>query len=145
MSAERADLLIGAVLIPGARAPVLVTRELLRQMEPGSAIVDISVDQGGCVETTRPTTHTNPRYIEENVVHYAVANMPGAVPQTSTYALTNATLPYAVRIADKGWQKVASEDEGIKAGLNIVAGKVTYLGVAEAFGLEYTPVEEVLS
>ena len=107
-------------------------------------MVDVAIDQGGCFETSRPTTHAEPIYEVDGVVHYCVANMPGGVPLTSTVALTNATLPYAVKIADKGWQTISSEDAGIKAGLNIVAGKVTYAGVAEAFGLEYTPVEEVL-
>jgi alanine dehydrogenase len=141
---QRAALLIGAVLIPGARAPELVTRELLRQMEPGSAIVDISVDQGGCVETTRPTTHTDPRYIEENVVHYAVANMPGAVPQTSTYALTNATLGYALELADRGWERAVSKNSALARGVNCVHGLLTHEAVAEAFDLEYTSLERVL-
>jgi alanine dehydrogenase len=142
---QEADVVIGAVLLHGAKAPKLVTREMLKTMKPGAVMVDVAIDQGGCFETSKPTTHAEPIYEVDGIVHYCVANMPGGVPLTSTVALTNATLPYAVRIADNGWQKVASEDEGIKAGLNVVAGKVTYQGVAEAFGLDYTPVEEVLS
>jgi alanine dehydrogenase len=131
-----ADLVIGAVLIAGAKTPRLITRELLRRMEPGSALVDVSVDQGGCTETTRPTTHHDPRYTEESVVHYCVANMPGAVPQTSTYALTNATLNYALAIAAKGWRDAAADDPALAKGLNCVEGSVTHRAVAEAHGLE---------
>jgi alanine dehydrogenase len=131
-----ADLVIGAVLIPGAKAPCLISRDLLRRMEPGSALVDIAVDQGGCAETTRPTTHHDPRYIEEEIVHYCVANMPGAVPQTSTYALTNATLNYALAIANKGWRAAVAEDEALSRGLNCVDGRVTHRGVADAHGFE---------
>ncbi len=133
-----ADLVIGAVLIPGARAPKLVTREMLRTMRPGSALVVIAVDQGGCCETSRPTTHRDPIYTEEGVVHYCVANMPGAVPRTSTYALTNATFGYGLQLADKGWKQAAQDDPALKKGLNVVGGKITYAGVAEAFGLEYS-------
>ncbi len=130
-----ADLVIGAVLIPGARAPKLVTREMLQRMRRGSALVDIAVDQGGCCETSRPTTHGNPTYIEEDVVHYCVANMPGAVPKTSTYALTNATLQYGLELAGKGWRRAIEEDPALKKGLNVANGCVTHSGVAEAFGL----------
>ena len=131
-----ADLVIGAVLIPGARAPKLVTREMLRGMRRGSALVDIAVDQGGCCETSRPTTHRDPIYIEEDVVHYCVANMPGAVPRTSTYALTNATLKYGLELADKGWKRAVAENEPLARGVNVVDGKITHAGVAEAFGME---------
>lgn len=134
-----ADLVIGAVLIPGAQAPKLVTREILRKMEPGSAIVDISVDQGGCFETTRPTTHENPTYIEEGIVHYCVANIPGAYPRTSTFALTNATLPYVVQLADKGYKKALEENEALRKGLNLFQGEVVCPGVAESFGLAWIP------
>jgi alanine dehydrogenase len=132
-----ADLVIGAVLIPGARAPKLVTREMLRSMRRGSALVDIAVDQGGCCETTRPTTHRDPTYIEEGVVHYCVANMPGAVPRTSTYALTNATLHYGLELADKGWEKAIQEDMVLRRGVNIANGNVTHKEVADAFEMEY--------
>ncbi len=130
-----ADLVVGAVLIPGWRAPKLVTREMLRRMRRGSALVDIAIDQGGCCETSRPTTHTNPTYVEEGVVHYCVANMPGAVPKTSTYALTNATLPYGLELADKGWERAIKENPHLKKGVNVANGDVTHKGVAEAFGL----------
>lgn len=138
------DLIVGAVLIPGAKAPNLITKEMLKDMRPGTVVVDVAVDQGGCIETCRPTTHDNPTYIIDDVVHYCVANMPGAVPYTSTIALTNATLPYALQLADKGWQKACNENAELKAGLNIVDGKVVYKGVAEAFQLPYTDVSEVL-
>ena len=141
---QKADVVIGAVLLHGAKAPKLVTREMLKTMKPGAVLVDVAIDQGGCFETSRPTTHDAPTYLVDGIVHYCVANMPGAVPLTSTVALTNATLPYAVEIADRGWQVVAREKPGVKAGLNVVNGKVTYAGVAEAFGLEYTPVERLL-
>ncbi|MBI5117152.1 alanine dehydrogenase [Candidatus Poribacteria bacterium] len=131
-----ADLVIGAVLIPGAKAPKLVTREMLRRMRPGSALVDIAVDQGGCCETTRPTTHTNPTYVEEGVVHYCVANMPGAVPRTSTYALTNATLLYGLELANKGWERAVADNHVLKKGVNVAYGKVMHHGVADAFGLK---------
>jgi alanine dehydrogenase len=139
---EHADLV--AVLIAGARAPVLVSRDLLRRMEPGSAIVDISVDQGGCVETTRATTHGDPRYVEEGIVHYGVANMPGAVPQTSTYALTNATLGYALELADQGWRKAAAGNRALARGVNCAGGELVHAAVAEAFDLPHTPLEHVL-
>lgn len=134
-SVKKADLVIGAVLIPGARAPHLVTREMLKEMKPGSVIIDVSVDQGGCVETCKPTTHENPTYVIEGVVHYCVANMPGAVPFTSTVALTNATLPYAVEIADKGYEQAIATNSEIRLGLNMIDGKVTHQGVADAFNL----------
>ncbi len=139
-----ADVVIGAVLLPGARAPKLVTRDMLKTMKKGAVLVDVAIDQGGCFETSRPTTHAAPTYLEENVVHYCVANMPGAVAKTSTLALTNATLPYALEIADKGWTGAMRNNPAISAGANIVAGKVTCRGVAEAFGLDYTPIGEVL-
>ena len=131
------DLLIGAVLLPGAKAPKLVQRKDLALMREGSVIVDVAVDQGGCIETVRPTTHSKPTYAIDGVVHYCVANMPGSVPRTSTLALTNATFPYARLIADRGWKKAASEDETLALGLNMIKGKVTHPAVAEAFGLPY--------
>ena len=141
---QEADVVIGAVLLHGAKAPKLVTREMLKTMKPGAVLVDVAIDQGGCFETSKATTHSEPTYVVEGVVHYCVANMPGAVPLTSTVALTNATLPYAVKIADQGWQKIARDNSDVRAGLNIVCGKVTYAGVAEAFDLEYTPAEDVV-
>jgi alanine dehydrogenase len=133
-----ADLVIGAVLIPGAHAPKLVTRPMLRKMRPGSAVVDVSVDQGGCFETTRPTTHEHPTYIEEGIVHYCVANIPGAFPRTSTFALTNATFPYILQIADKGYDKAMEENEALRKGLNLMGGQIVYQAVAEGFGLAFT-------
>ncbi|MGB9660506.1 MAG: alanine dehydrogenase [Moorellaceae bacterium] len=142
---QRADLIIGAVLIPGARAPRLVTEEMVRSMEPGSVIVDVAVDQGGCIETVdRATTHEEPVYLKHGVVHYAVSNMPGAVPRTSTLALTNATLPYVLELANKGWRRAAEEDPALAKGVNVVRGKLTNPGVAEACGLPYYRLEEVL-
>src|SRR5687767_5749223 len=132
-----ADLVIGGVLVPGAKAPKLIRREDLKTMPQGSVIVDVAVDQGGCVETIKPTTHENPTYVVDGVIHYAVANMPGAVPRTSTLALTNATLPYALRLANKGWKTALREDPALLKGLNISGGKVTYAAVAEAFGLSF--------
>ena len=132
-----ADLVIGAVLIPGAQAPKLVSRQMMKRMRFGSAMVDISVDQGGCFETTRPTTHEHPTYIEEGIVHYCVANIPGAYPRTSTLALTNATLPYIHQIADKGYEKAMEENNALRKGLNLIDGKVVCQGVAESFGLTY--------
>jgi len=140
----RADVVVGAVLIPGAKAPKLVTREMLKTMKKGAVLVDVAIDQGGCFETSKPTTHSNPIFTVDGVVHYCVANMPGAVPKTSTLALTNATLPYAVQIANKGWRRAMKENREIKLGANVVKGKVTYQGVAEAFGLEYTPIDSLL-
>lgn len=142
---QEADLVVGAVLIPGATAPRLVTRDMLKLMKKGTVIVDVAIDQGGCVETARPTTHDNPIYEVDGIIHYCVANMPGAVSMTSTIALTNATLPYALQIADKGIERAALENPEIAKGINIMAGKVTYPGVAQAFGLKYTPLEKVLS
>lgn len=139
------DLIIGAVLIPGAKAPHLITREMLKEMRPGTVLVDVAVDQGGCIETCRPTTHEDPTFIIDGVVHYCVANMPGAVPYTSTLALTNATLPYALQLADKGWQQACRDNTDLKLGLNVVGGKVVYQGVAEAFGLPLTDVNSVLT
>ncbi|MFN2382894.1 MAG: alanine dehydrogenase, partial [Gemmatimonadota bacterium] len=140
----RADLLIGAVLLPGAKAPNLVTREDLKLMKDGAVIVDVAVDQGGCIETCRPTTHEDPVYIVEGVVHYCVANMPGAVPRTSTIALTNATLPYTRRLASMGWQAACRESAALRRGLNVVRGSVTYPGVAEAFQLPYRDAHDLL-
>ena len=142
--AKSADLIIGAVLIPGAKAPQLITRDMLKEMKDGAVMVDVAVDQGGCIETCRPTTHDDPIYIIDGVVHYCVANMPGAVPFTSTIALTNATLPYAIRIANQGWKAACSGHEGLKKGLNVVEGKIVYEAVARAFDMEYTPLAEVL-
>jgi alanine dehydrogenase len=132
-----ADLVIGAVLIPGAQAPKLVTRQMLKRMRPGSAVVDISVDQGGCFETTRPTTHENPTYLEEGIVHYCVTNIPGAFPRTSTFALTNATFPYVHQIVDKGYEKAMEENEALRKGLNVIDGKVACQAVAESVGLPF--------
>lgn len=130
------DLVIGAVLIPGAKAPHLVSRDMLKLLRKGSVLVDVAIDQGGCFETSRPTTHAEPIFEVDNIIHYCVANIPGAVPQTSTLALTNATLPYAIKLANKGWEKACAEDTGLKLGLNIIDGKVVYPAVAEAFGME---------
>jgi alanine dehydrogenase len=141
---RRADLLIGAVLIEGAKAPVLVPRSYLKEMKEGSVIVDVAVDQGGCIETTKPTTHSNPTYVVDGVLHYCVANMPGAVPRTSTYALTNATIPYAIRLADGGVGRSILEEPGFAQGINVIRGKVTHPGVAEAFGLELAALGTVL-
>ena len=138
------DLIVGAVLVPGAKAPHLITREMLKLMRPGTVVVDVAVDQGGCIETCKPTTHENPTYVIDDIVHYCVANMPGAVPYTSTLALTNATLPYAIELANKGWRKACSENEELLLGLNVVQGKVVYKGVSDSFNLPYTPVDEVM-
>lgn len=134
------DLVIGSVLIPGAKAPHLVTKEMLKLMRPGTLLVDVAIDQGGCFETSHPTTHSDPTYVVDGIVHYAVANIPGAVPFTSTLALTNATLPYALRLADKGWKQACKEDKALAQGLNVVDGKVVFPGVAEAFDM---PLEQV--
>jgi alanine dehydrogenase len=139
-----ADIVVGAVLLPGAKAPNLVRREDLKTMMPGSVIVDVAVDQGGCVETIHPTTHEDPIYVVDGVIHYAVANMPGAVSRTSTLALTNATFPYALTLANKGWNAACRDDRALALGLNVMHGKVVYPGVAEAFGLDYVPVENAL-
>ena len=141
---RRADLVVGAVLLPGAKAPHLVKREDLKLMKPGSVIVDVAVDQGGCVETIKPTTHENPTYFVDGILHYAVANMPGGVPRTSTLALTNATLSYGLRLARDGWKKACKDDPALRLGLNVVEGKVVYPGVAEAFGLPLVEVGKVL-
>jgi alanine dehydrogenase len=138
------DLIVGAVLIPGAKAPKLITKDMLKLMRPGTVMVDIAVDQGGCFETTHATTHADPTYIIDHIVHYCVANMPGAVPFTSTVALTNATLPYAIQLAQKGWQQACKDNNELKLGLNVVGGKVVYQGVADAFGLPMNDVEAVL-
>jgi len=140
---KEADLVIGAVLIPGAVAPKLISRDMLALMKKGSVIVDVAIDQGGCVETAKPTTHDDPIYEVDGIIHYCVANMPGAVSMTSTLALTNATLPYALEIADKGYRNAAKKNPEIAKGVNIIQGKVTYQGVAEAFGLQYEPLESV--
>jgi alanine dehydrogenase len=141
---KRADLLIGAVLVKGARAPRLVTREMIATMTPGTVVVDVAVDQGGCIETTRPTSHSNPTYLVDGVVHYGVTNMPGAVPRTSTYGLSNATLQYLLRIAGKGAEAAIAADPALAKGVNAYRGKITYAAVAEAFGLEYTPLDTLL-
>jgi len=140
-----ADMVIGAVLVPGAKAPTLVSNDLVSRMKPGSVLVDIAIDQGGCFEDSRPTTHADPTYAVHNSVFYCVANMPGAVPHTSTYALTNVTLPYAVALADKGWKKAIAEDPALALGLNVHAGHVTYSAVAEAFDYPLLTLEEVLA
>ena len=141
---EDSDLVIGAVLIPGKKAPRLVMREDLKRMRPGSVIVDVAVDQGGCVETIRPTTHDDPVYVVDGVVHYGVANMPGGVPRTSTLALTNATLPYAIALASRGWRHACAGDLALARGVNIVEGHITHPGVAEAFGMAWSPVDHFL-
>jgi alanine dehydrogenase len=141
---KTADLIIGAVLIPGAKAPHLITRDMLKTMKPGTVLVDVAVDQGGCIETCRPTTHEDPTFIIDDIVHYCVANMPGAVPYTSTLALTNATLPYAVKLANLGWQEACRRDEALRLGLNVVHGEVVYKGVAEAWNLPLVDVHNVL-
>lgn len=134
---KNADLVIGSVLIPGAKAPKLVTRDMLKDMEPGTVMVDVAIDQGGCFETSRPTTHEDPVYYVDGILHYCVANIPGAVPYTSTLALTNATLPYVIQLANKGWEQACRDNEELRKGLNIVEGKVVYKPVAEAWGLQY--------
>lgn len=138
---RRADLLVGAVLVPGAAAPKLVSREMVASMKPNSVIVDIAIDQGGCCETSKPTSHSHPTYVEEGVIHYCVTNMPGAVARTSTFALNNATLPFALALADKGWRKAIADDAHLRNGLNVHEGKVTCRPVAEALGLPYTSPE----
>ena len=138
---KSADLVVGSVLIPGAKAPKLVTREMLALMEPGSVLVDVAIDQGGCFETSHPTTHEEPTYYVDGILHYCVANIPGAVPYTSTLALTNATLPYALQLADKGWRKACADNEELRKGLNVVEGKVVYKEVAEAWNLPFEPLQ----
>ncbi|HET6680938.1 MAG TPA: alanine dehydrogenase [Gemmatimonadaceae bacterium] len=142
---ETADLVVGGVLIPGAKAPKLIRRGDLSRMRPGSVIVDVAIDQGGCVETIKATTHENPTYVVDGVIHYGVANMPGGVPRTSTLALTNATLPYALQLANKGWQKALRENAPLAKGLNMHDGRITYPGVADAFGLEAVDPSTVLA
>jgi len=141
---READLVIGSVLIPGAKAPKLITRDMVKTMKKGSVMVDVAIDQGGCFETSRATTHKDPVYTVDGVIHYCVGNMPGAVAKTSTLALTNATLPYAVQIAEKGWKKAMQENQEIQKGANVIKGKVTFKGVADAFGLKLTPVDKFL-
>ena len=141
---KQADLVIGAVLIPGAKAPHLITREMLKHMRPGAVIVDVAIDQGGCFETSHATTHDNPIYIVEDIIHYCVANMPGAVPYTSTVALTNATLSYALQLANKGWKKACQDNHELLLGLNVINGKIVYKAVSEAWNLPYTDVQEFL-
>lgn len=138
---KSADLVVGSVLIPGAKAPKLVTRDMLALMEPGTVLVDVAIDQGGCFETSHPTTHQEPTYYVDGILHYCVANIPGAVPYTSTLALTNATLPYALQLANKGWRKACADNEELRKGLNVVEGKVVYKEVAEAWGM---PFEELV-
>ena len=139
------DLIVGGVLIKGAKAPKLITKDMLKDMRPGTVIVDVAVDQGGCIETCEPTTHKNPTFIIDDIVHYCVANMPGAVPYTSTLALTNATLPYVIDIANKGWKTACNENDALKKGLNMIDGTIVYKAVAETFDLEYQNVEQFLS
>src|SRR5205085_6144935 len=141
---SQADLIVGAVLVPGAAAPKLVTRAMLKDVPKGAVLVDVAVDQGGCIETTHPTTHSNPTYYVEDVLHYCVANMPGAVPRTSTFALTNATLPYALKLAKKGFKDAIRADRHLKAGVNTYAGHITYEAVAESQGLAYKPLDELI-
>jgi len=139
------DLIIGGVLVPGAKAPKLITKDMLKTMRPGTVLVDVAVDQGGCIETCRPTTHEDPTFIIDDVVHYCVANMPGAVPYTSTLALTNATLPYAIKLANQGWKKACQESLELRNGLNVMFGDVVYKGVSDAFNLPYTDVKKYLA
>jgi len=140
---QSTNLIIGGVLIPGAKAPSLITRDMLKLMKPGTVMVDVAIDQGGCFETSKATTHEDPIYEVDGVVHYCVANMPGAVPYTSTLALTNATLPYALQLANQGWKQACSTNEELRKGLNVVHGKVVFKGVAEAWHLPYTDVKEL--
>lgn len=140
MELPAVDLVIGSVLIPGDKAPHLITKEMLKLMKPGTVLVDVAIDQGGCFETSHPTTHNEPTYLVEGITHYAVANIPGAVPFTSTMALTNATLPYTIALACKGWKQACKEDDSLALGVNVVEGKVTYKAVADVFGLKYEPL-----
>ncbi len=141
MELPTVDLVIGSVLVPGAKAPHLISRDMLKLMRPGTVMVDVAIDQGGCFETSHPTTHSEPTFVVDDILHYAVANIPGAVPFTSTLALTNATLPYALRLADMGWRQACKADPGLAEGVNIVDGKITFKGVAEAWNMPYTPLE----
>lgn len=143
-SVRHADVVIGGVLVPGAKAPHLVTREMVKTMNPGSVVVDVAVDQGGCIETTRPTTHSDPVFVLDGIIHYCVTNMPGAVPRTSTYALSNATLPYALKLANLGFAEAVKSDSALAKGVNTCAGHVTCEGVATAHGLEYQPLDELI-
>ena len=138
------DLLIGGVLVPGSNAPKIITKDMIKEMKSGSVIVDVAIDQGGCVETSKPTTHANPTYVVDDVVHYCVANMPGGVPRTSTLALNNATLPYLVKLANNGYQKALSEDKNFLAGLNVYKGHVTYKAVADTFGYKFTSASQAI-
>lgn len=141
---KEADVVVGAVLIPGAKAPRLVTRDMLKTMKAGAVLVDVAIDQGGCFETSKATTHGNPTFVVDGVIHCCVANMPGAVAKTSTVALTNATLPYAVEIANKGWKQAMRDNEEIKSGANVIEGKVTYRSVAEVFGMDFTNIDTLI-
>jgi alanine dehydrogenase len=141
----QADVVVGAVLLPGSKTPTLINREMLKTMKKGSVLVDVAIDQGGCFETSKETTHAAPTYSVDGIIHYAVSNMPGALPRTSTLALNNATLPYAVEIANKGWKNAMKQNPEIRRGANVVKGHVTYRGVAEEFGLEFVPIEKLLS
>jgi alanine dehydrogenase len=141
---SKADVVVGAVLVPGALCPILVTREMLASMKEGAVIVDVAIDQGGCFETSKETTHSEPTYIVDGIVHYAVSNMPGALPQTSSVALANATLPYALEIADKGWRRAMQESPEIRCGANVVRGQATYPGVADALEMRHTPIDTLL-
>jgi alanine dehydrogenase len=140
----KADVVVGAVLVPGSKTPTVVTREMLKTMKKGSVLIDVSIDQGGCFETSKETTHADPTYSIDGIVHYAVSNMPGALPRTSTLALNNATLPYAVEIANKGWRKAMKDNPEIKLGANVVQGHVTYEGVAKAFGFKQINIDSLL-
>jgi alanine dehydrogenase len=140
----KADLVVGAVLVPGGLAPILVTRDMLGRMKIGAVLIDVAIDQGGCIETSKETTHSNPTYMVDGIVHYAVSNMPGALPRTSSVALTNATLPFALEIADKGWQRAMQENPDIKCGANVLMGRVTYKGVAAALDIDYSPIDALL-
>ena len=140
----RADLVVGAVLVPGSKTPTLVTADMLGLMKKGSVLVDVSIDQGGCFETSRETTHADPTYAIDGIIHYGVTNMPGALPRTSTLALNNSTLPYAVEIANKGWKKAFQENPAVRAGANVVEGRVTYKGVADAFDIEYVAIDDLI-
>jgi alanine dehydrogenase len=142
--AVQSDLVIGAALVPGARAPRLVTHEMIAGMSKGAVVVDVAIDQGGCIETSRPTSHSHPTFCVDGIVHYCVANMPGAVSRTSTFALTNVTFPYAMAIASKGWRLAARDDPALARGLNLCDGQVTHAAVAETLGLPYVPVERIL-
>ncbi len=145
MNAPTADLVIGGVLIPGAAAPKLVTRKMLKEWKPGSVLVDVAIDQGGCAETSKPTTHADPTYVVDGVIHYCVANMPGGVARTSTYALNNVTLPFALAIANKGYKQALLDDAHLRNGLNVYRGKVTYKAVADDLGYQHTDALKVLS